>query len=148
LIESARFESRHRSVIRRAPDRAKRAPDRYVVRRVCSVAMPSRGWVAEWLKAAVLKTASPARGSWVRIPPHPPHRQAFCAVQEIGREAAAALAPEAATRSASATARAAHLDHIQAVVFVPGKREPPLSASRTLAAERVVPIVHEPIPVS
>jgi hypothetical protein len=30
------------------------------------------GWVAEWLKAAVLKTARGATLSWVRIPPHPP----------------------------------------------------------------------------
>ena len=30
------------------------------------------GWVAEWLKAAVLKTAVRASVPWVRIPPHPP----------------------------------------------------------------------------
>jgi hypothetical protein len=30
------------------------------------------GWVAEWLKAPVLKTGEPARVPWVRIPPHPP----------------------------------------------------------------------------
>ena len=30
------------------------------------------GWVAERLKAAVLKTANRGTGSWVRIPPHPP----------------------------------------------------------------------------
>ena len=30
------------------------------------------GWVAERLKAPVLKTGRPARVSWVRIPPHPP----------------------------------------------------------------------------
>jgi hypothetical protein len=29
------------------------------------------GWVAEWFKAAVLKTAKGLRLSWVRIPPHP-----------------------------------------------------------------------------
>jgi hypothetical protein len=31
------------------------------------------GWVAEWLKAPVLKTGGPARVPWVRIPPHPPN---------------------------------------------------------------------------
>ena len=31
------------------------------------------GWVAERLKAPVLKTGKPERVSWVRIPPHPPH---------------------------------------------------------------------------
>lgn len=31
-----------------------------------------RGWVAEWFKAAVLKTAEGASLPWVRIPPHPP----------------------------------------------------------------------------
>lgn len=31
-----------------------------------------QGWVAERLKAPVLKTGRPARASWVRIPPHPP----------------------------------------------------------------------------
>jgi hypothetical protein len=30
------------------------------------------GGVAEWLKAAVLKTVRPERVSWVRIPPPPP----------------------------------------------------------------------------
>src|SRR5690349_3754023 len=30
------------------------------------------GWVAEWFKAAVLKTAVGASSPWVRIPPHPP----------------------------------------------------------------------------
>src|SRR5919206_178390 len=30
------------------------------------------GWVAEWFKAAVLKTAVGASPPWVRIPPHPP----------------------------------------------------------------------------
>src|SRR6266567_8149360 len=30
------------------------------------------GWVAEWLKAPVLKTGRGASPSWVRIPPHPP----------------------------------------------------------------------------
>src|SRR5262249_34843511 len=30
------------------------------------------GWVAEWLKAPVLKTGRGASSSWVRIPPHPP----------------------------------------------------------------------------
>ena len=29
------------------------------------------GWVAEWSKAAVLKTAVPVRVPWVRIPAHP-----------------------------------------------------------------------------
>jgi hypothetical protein len=31
-----------------------------------------KGWVAERLKAAVLKTAVRASVPWVRIPPHPP----------------------------------------------------------------------------
>jgi hypothetical protein len=31
------------------------------------------GRVAEWSKAPVLKTGRPARVSWVRIPPLPPH---------------------------------------------------------------------------
>ncbi len=31
------------------------------------------GWVAEWFKAAVLKTAVRATVPWVRIPPHPPY---------------------------------------------------------------------------
>ncbi len=31
----------------------------------------SVGWVAEWSKAAVLKTAVPLRVPWVRIPAHP-----------------------------------------------------------------------------
>ena len=30
------------------------------------------GWVAERLKAPVLKTGRGASSSWVRIPPHPP----------------------------------------------------------------------------
>src|SRR5437016_12874489 len=30
------------------------------------------GWVAEWLKAPVLKTGRGESPSWVRIPPHPP----------------------------------------------------------------------------
>ena len=34
--------------------------------------LPYDGWVAEWLKAPVLKTGEPARVPWVRIPPHPP----------------------------------------------------------------------------
>ena len=33
------------------------------------------GGVAEWTKAAVLKTANPERGSWVRIPPPPDYRE-------------------------------------------------------------------------
>ena len=32
----------------------------------------SIGWVAEWLKAPVLKTGRRASVSWVQIPPHPP----------------------------------------------------------------------------
>ena len=31
-----------------------------------------QGWVAEWFKAAVLKTAVGASSPWVRIPPLPP----------------------------------------------------------------------------
>ncbi len=33
---------------------------------------PQFGWVAEWLKAPVLKTGRRETVSWVRIPPHPP----------------------------------------------------------------------------
>ena len=43
-----------------------RTGNRYVI------SLPPIGWVAEWLKAAVLKTARRATVSWVRIPPHPP----------------------------------------------------------------------------
>ena len=32
----------------------------------------AHGWVAEWLKAPVLKTGEAATSPWVRIPPHPP----------------------------------------------------------------------------
>ena len=32
----------------------------------------SRGGVAEWFKALVLKTSIRSRESWVRIPPPPP----------------------------------------------------------------------------
>ena len=46
-----------------------------------------RGWVAERLKAAVLKTAVRASVPWVRIPPHPPF-QRLC-----DSEAAGAAAP-------------------------------------------------------
>lgn len=35
------------------------------------------GWVAEWLKAPVLKTGKGATPSWVQIPPHPPHDSVF-----------------------------------------------------------------------
>lgn len=45
-------------------DAWRRASDALVCRPV--------GWVAEWLKAAVLKTAVRASVPWVRIPPHPP----------------------------------------------------------------------------
>ncbi len=31
-----------------------------------------KGWVAEWLKAPVLKTGRRETVSWVQIPPHPP----------------------------------------------------------------------------
>jgi hypothetical protein len=34
--------------------------------------MQLQGWVAEWLKAPVLKTGRRASVSRVRIPPHPP----------------------------------------------------------------------------
>src|SRR4051794_28196812 len=37
----------------------------------------SDGWVAEWFKAAVLKTAVGASPPWVRIPPHPPSLTEF-----------------------------------------------------------------------
>ena len=33
------------------------------------------GWVAERLKAPVLKTGKGESPSWVRIPPHPPYQQ-------------------------------------------------------------------------
>ena len=35
------------------------------------------GWVAEWLKAPVLKTGKGETPSWVRIPPHPPYDITF-----------------------------------------------------------------------
>src|SRR3954454_5977136 len=35
------------------------------------------GGVVEWFKAAVLKTAVPARVPWVRIPPPPPVHTAY-----------------------------------------------------------------------
>ena len=36
------------------------------------------GWVAEWLKAPVLKTGRRASVSWVQIPPHPPYQARIC----------------------------------------------------------------------
>jgi hypothetical protein len=39
-----------------------------------SIGATDLGWVAEWFKAAVLKTAVGSRPPWVRIPPHPPVR--------------------------------------------------------------------------
>jgi hypothetical protein len=41
-------------------------------RRLCYPATTCRGWVAERLKAPVLKTGRRSGASWVRIPPHPP----------------------------------------------------------------------------
>ena len=41
-----------------------------------------QGWVAEWLKAPVLKTGRRASVSRVRIPPHPP---SCFALRRIGR---------------------------------------------------------------
>src|ERR1700735_1807447 len=38
----------------------------------CNAHHTQAGWVAEWFKAAVLKTAEGASSPWVRIPPHPP----------------------------------------------------------------------------
>src|SRR5438105_14809213 len=38
------------------------------------------GWVAEWLKAPVLKTGGGSRLPGVRIPPHPPPYR-FCAME-------------------------------------------------------------------
>jgi hypothetical protein len=38
--------------------------------------LPSDGEVAEWFKAAVLKTAVGSRPPWVRIPPSPPRTKA------------------------------------------------------------------------
>ncbi len=35
------------------------------------------GWVAEWSKAAVLKTVGRLRVPGVRIPPHPPSDERF-----------------------------------------------------------------------
>jgi hypothetical protein len=35
------------------------------------------GWVAERLKAPVLKTGKRESASWVRIPPHPPFSRIF-----------------------------------------------------------------------
>ena len=44
-------------------------------RRNRDTAMAWSGWVAEWFKAAVLKTAVGASSPWVRIPPCPPALQ-------------------------------------------------------------------------
>src|SRR3712207_5447541 len=49
--------------------------------------LPQRGWVAEWFKAAVLKTAVGVTLPWVRIPPHPPIGSAH-RVREGGRRIA------------------------------------------------------------
>jgi hypothetical protein len=38
--------------------------------------------VAEWFKAAVLKTAVGSRPPWVRIPPHPPPDVVFAQVSK------------------------------------------------------------------
>src|SRR5687768_13422707 len=43
-----------------------------------------KGWVAEWFKAAVLKTAVGSRPPWVRIPPHPPEHQQNWHLQRQG----------------------------------------------------------------
>jgi hypothetical protein len=60
-------EERGGSVDRRtpAPYPQSRHPDKLDPRR-------SRGGVAEWSKAPVLKTGARSRGPWVRIPPPPP----------------------------------------------------------------------------
>jgi hypothetical protein len=55
------------------------------------VAPKRAGWVAEWFKAAVLKTAVGASSPWVRIPPHPPNaaaRATFCDVAADGLRSA------------------------------------------------------------
>ena len=39
---------------------------------------PQAGRVAEWFKAAVLKTAVGSRPPWVRIPPRPPDSSKMC----------------------------------------------------------------------
>ena len=51
--------------------KARPFPPRLEPARAACYEAPS-GWVAERLKAAVLKTARGSRPSWVRIPPHPP----------------------------------------------------------------------------
>src|SRR6516225_7580439 len=48
-----------------------------------------QGWVAEWLKAPVLKTGRRASVSWVQIPPHPPilrlhHPMGACDLDYLG----------------------------------------------------------------
>ncbi len=40
--------------------------------------------MAEWFKAAVLKTAEGASPPWVRIPPHPPQSQSHVALRHSG----------------------------------------------------------------
>lgn len=37
----------------------------------------TRGWVAEWFKATVLKTVVRGTVPWVRIPPHPPFLRVY-----------------------------------------------------------------------
>src|SRR6185503_15226984 len=53
-----------------------RMPAGWTGKALCSSLRPASaapGGVAERLNAPVLKTGSPSRGSWVRIPPPPPY---------------------------------------------------------------------------
>jgi hypothetical protein len=70
--------------------------DRPVQKRPCgkkrNVCRKLQGRVAEWFKAAVLKTAKGASPSWVRIPPLPPRKVVFS-----GLFAAVGICPEVGT---------------------------------------------------
>ena len=78
------------------PPRSRPGPDGNCLCRqtnVCPLPVVPDGWVAEWLKAPVLKTGRRATVSWVRIPPHPPIRLAIqCYVVDFSF--AASLVPQ------------------------------------------------------
>jgi hypothetical protein len=64
-------------------------PDLCLFERVQICWKSRHGWVAEWLKAPVLKTGRRASVSRVRIPPHPPkHRSRVFALIRKSREKA------------------------------------------------------------
>src|SRR5205085_3363873 len=69
------------------PGRSPRASKRPASRERATPLFPEpagNGWVAERLKAPVLKTGRGASPSWVRIPPHPP-ALAVCAPEPAGK---------------------------------------------------------------